>query len=187
MIRRNQTRMAASSTPTSSPLSIRKDSQTIITKEKPKIRIIHIFAPEIIKTDVANFRELVQRLTGKPSHQDHKGTNCKNKPIISRSNCTEDQPRITGFCDNKPTVVAAAAMAKKMELRTGIFAGLETRERVKEEDDEGMWNSEINSGGFLSGFGDLDGFIQELGEFPFLPNLDASSHNMHGFEEAQLA
>ncbi|CAL1372390.1 unnamed protein product [Linum trigynum] len=33
----------------------------------PKIRIIHIFAPEIIKTDVANFRELVHRLTGKPT------------------------------------------------------------------------------------------------------------------------
>ncbi|XP_052173697.1 VQ motif-containing protein 25 [Diospyros lotus] len=38
-----------------------------ISKAKPKIRIIHIFAPEIIKTDAANFRELVQRLTGKPS------------------------------------------------------------------------------------------------------------------------
>ncbi|XVF56010.1 hypothetical protein PTKIN_Ptkin06aG0082100 [Pterospermum kingtungense] len=170
----------ASSSP-SSPLSIGKDSLTI-SKEKPKIRIIHIFAPEIIKTDVANFRELVQRLTGKPS-QDHKGR-CKKKPRIVRSNDTQE-PRITGFCENKPVV--AAAMAKKMELRTGFLAGLETRERVKEED-QGMWNmSNIsdNSGGFLSGFGDLDGFIQELGEFPFLPNSDAS--HMHGFEEAQLA
>jgi hypothetical protein len=32
---------------------------------RPKIKIIHITAPEIIKTDVANFRDLVQRLTGK--------------------------------------------------------------------------------------------------------------------------
>lgn len=37
-----------------------------ISKLKPKIRIVHIFAPEIIKTDAANFRELVQKLTGKP-------------------------------------------------------------------------------------------------------------------------
>ena len=168
---RNQTRMP-SSTP-SSALSIHKDSQTI---SKPKIRIIHIFAPEIIKTDVANFRELVQRLTGKPSQE--KG--CKKKPRIARRDHIQE-PRITGFCD-KP-VAAAAAMAKKMELRTGFLAGLETRERVKEE--EGMWNSiGENSGGFVSGFGDLDGFIQELGEFPLLP-LDAS--HMHGFEEAQLA
>ncbi|KAF8687772.1 hypothetical protein HU200_042708 [Digitaria exilis] len=34
---------------------------------RPKIKIIHIIAPEIIKTDVANFRSLVQRLTGKPA------------------------------------------------------------------------------------------------------------------------
>ncbi|KAB2631445.1 hypothetical protein D8674_008964 [Pyrus ussuriensis x Pyrus communis] len=47
-------------------LAIHRHSQTI-SKPKPKIRIIHIYAPEIIKTDVANFRELVQRLTGKPS------------------------------------------------------------------------------------------------------------------------
>ncbi|XP_017976718.1 PREDICTED: VQ motif-containing protein 17 [Theobroma cacao] len=164
---RNQTRMPPS---TPSALSIHKDSQTI-SKAKPKIRIIHIFAPEIIKTDVANFRELVQRLTGKPAQE--KG--CKKKARIGRRD--HQEPRITRFCD-KPV---AAAVAKKMELRTGFLAGLETRERVKEE--EGMWNGE-NSGGFLSGFGDLDGFIQELGEFPLLP-LDAS--HMHEFEEAQLA
>ena len=49
----------------STNLAMHRKSQTI-SKSKPKIRIIHIFAPEIIKTDAANFRELVQRLTGKP-------------------------------------------------------------------------------------------------------------------------
>ncbi|KAL1550019.1 VQ motif-containing protein 17-like [Salvia divinorum] len=49
----------------STNLAMHRKSQTI-SKSKPKIRIIHIFAPEIIKTEVANFRELVQRLTGKP-------------------------------------------------------------------------------------------------------------------------
>ncbi|URE11965.1 VQ motif [Musa troglodytarum] len=43
-----------------------KDSSHAITKPKPEIRIIHVFEPEIMKTDAANFRELVQRLTGKP-------------------------------------------------------------------------------------------------------------------------
>ncbi|KAL6575534.1 hypothetical protein OROHE_000911 [Orobanche hederae] len=38
-----------------------------ISKLKPKIRIIHITAPEIIKTDVESFRALVQKLTGKPA------------------------------------------------------------------------------------------------------------------------
>src|ERR1044072_325852 len=46
--------------------AMHRDSHTI-SKSKPKIRIIHIFAPEIIKTDAENFRELVQKLTGKPS------------------------------------------------------------------------------------------------------------------------
>ncbi|XVE96103.1 hypothetical protein REPUB_Repub02eG0192300 [Reevesia pubescens] len=174
---RNQTRIPPSTTP-SAELSIHKDSQTI-SKTKPKIRIIHLFAPEIIKTDVANFRELVQRLTGKPAQE--KG--CKKKPRIARRDHIQE-PRVGSFCD-KP-VIAAAMEAKKMELPTGFLSGLETRERLVKEE-EGMWNSNIgeNSGGFLSGFGDLDGFIQELGEFPLLP-LDAS-HHMHGFEEAQIA
>ncbi|XVF75904.1 hypothetical protein PTKIN_Ptkin13bG0224000 [Pterospermum kingtungense] len=171
--------MSSSSPSSSAALSIHKDSQTI-SKAKPKIRIIHIFAPEIIKTDAANFRELVQRLTGKPAQE--KG--CKRKPGIARRDHIQEP---AGIIDKPvPVVAAAAAMAKKMELRSGFFAaGLETRERVKEE--EGMWSNNINgenSGGFLSGFGDFEGFIQELGEFPLLP-LDAASH-MHGFEEAQL-
>uniref|UniRef100_A0ACD5XAU7 Uncharacterized protein n=1 Tax=Avena sativa TaxID=4498 RepID=A0ACD5XAU7_AVESA len=38
------------------------------TTTRPAIKIIHIVAPEIIKTDIANFRDLVQRLTGR-QHQ----------------------------------------------------------------------------------------------------------------------
>ncbi|KAI0496980.1 hypothetical protein KFK09_023306 [Dendrobium nobile] len=46
-----------------SKLTLCKKSHSIL---KPKIRIVHIFAPEIIKTDPSNFRQLVQLLTGKP-------------------------------------------------------------------------------------------------------------------------
>jgi hypothetical protein len=126
-------------------LAMHQDSKKI-SKPKPKIRIIHIFAPEIIKTDVANFRELVQQLTGKPAEK-----GCKKKPRIPR----REEPRSASSTDKPPVV-------KKME---------------------GMWNGE-NSDGFLGGFADLEGFIQELGELPFLP-FDAS--HMHGFGEAQLA
>ncbi|KZV44972.1 hypothetical protein F511_31061 [Dorcoceras hygrometricum] len=41
-----------------------------ISKVKPQVRIIHIFAPEIIKINAENFREVVQRLTGKPAEDD---------------------------------------------------------------------------------------------------------------------
>jgi hypothetical protein len=43
-------------------------SSSKTTTTRPAIRIIHIIAPEIIETDAANFRDLVQRLTGR-QHQ----------------------------------------------------------------------------------------------------------------------
>ncbi|PON44505.1 VQ motif containing protein [Parasponia andersonii] len=90
----NNLRMKQSCThfSTSPSLAIHKDSKTIskVSTTKPKIRIIHIFAPEIIKTDVANFRELVQRLTGKPTEKDQCGA--KNK-IIKPRNCLNNIPR----------------------------------------------------------------------------------------------
>lgn len=127
-----------------------------ISKVKPKIRIIHIFAPEIIKTDAENFRELVQRLTGKPSAADKVG---------------RKSSRGRGLACNK-----GAGKRKMAEFRV-----LEP-ERVIKEEEQG-WGGE-NSGGFLSGFGDLDGFMQEFGEFPLLPLDVSATHHMHGFGEA---
>ncbi|KAL6273108.1 hypothetical protein ACE6H2_023800 [Prunus campanulata] len=151
-------------------LAIHRDSQTI-SKAKPKIRIIHIFAPEIIKTDVANFRELVQRLTGKPSEN-----GCSKKK--------SKRPRNIIPSSREEPKKSASSMADKLELmRTGYMGLDQSRERVKEEGM--MWNAE-NSGGFLERFADLEGFIQEFGEFPLLPNLDASNSHLHGFEGTQL-
>ncbi|QHN84385.1 hypothetical protein HN51_038941 [Arachis hypogaea] len=73
----------------SSSLAMHKDSKTISkTRTKnPKIRIIHMFPPQIIKTEAQNFRELVQRITGKPPTTTHE--NCcniqKKPPTISSS------------------------------------------------------------------------------------------------------
>ncbi|KAA8518270.1 hypothetical protein F0562_015847 [Nyssa sinensis] len=137
---------------TSKALAMHKDSQ-VISKVKPKIRIIHIFAPEIIKTDVANFRELVQRLTGKPTESNKK----KMKPRIPRK-----EEQIRAFTSSKPLI------PQKMELRSGRYRFSEFRERIKGEDE--MWGDvddddhhHNSSGGFLSGFADLDSFMQELG------------------------
>ncbi|XP_076910199.1 VQ motif-containing protein 25-like [Bidens hawaiensis] len=142
---------------TTKPLSMHKDS-CIISKIKPKIRIIHIFAPEIIKTDVANFRELVQRLTGKPAE---KKKLKKRKESHKRSNFS-------------PT-------------------GLEVREKIKGEEE--IWVGANSGGGFLGGFGDLDGFMQEFSQHnhglaPVIPNLDTptlvNSHLEYGFGERSL-
>lgn len=142
---------------TTKPLTMHKDSH-IISKSKPKIRIIHIFAPEIIKTDVANFRELVQRLTGKPTEKKKLKTRKESHQSLNLSQ-----------------------------------VGLEVREKIKGEED--IWVGANSGGGFLGGFGDLDGFMQEFsnhnhGFASVIPNLDAptlvNSHLEYGFGERSL-
>uniref|UniRef100_A0A0D9WAV3 VQ domain-containing protein n=1 Tax=Leersia perrieri TaxID=77586 RepID=A0A0D9WAV3_9ORYZ len=44
-----------------------KFSHAIAKPAPRKIRIVHVLAPEVIKTDARHFRELVQRLTGMPA------------------------------------------------------------------------------------------------------------------------
>ncbi|XP_024365184.1 uncharacterized protein [Physcomitrium patens] len=54
---------------------IRRDMQP--TVQAPAIRVIHIFSPKIIQTDVANFRSTVQKLTGKSRKKS--GLRARNK------------------------------------------------------------------------------------------------------------
>eukprot|EP00268_Persea_americana_P058518 TRINITY_DN70834_c0_g1_i1.p1 TRINITY_DN70834_c0_g1~~TRINITY_DN70834_c0_g1_i1.p1 ORF type:complete len:149 (-),score=17.60 TRINITY_DN70834_c0_g1_i1:25-471(-) len=137
----------------STSIAMHKESH-VGSKFKPKIRIVHIIAPEIIKTDVANFRELVQRLTGKPG-----GRQCgKKKARCSSSDVSESDvsESVCGF-------------------RNSGYG-----ERVKEEEE--MWGDE--NAAFFGGLGDLDGFIQGLGDFPLLP---LSSSHMDVFGEGRIS
>ncbi|CAI9097434.1 OLC1v1033864C2 [Oldenlandia corymbosa var. corymbosa] len=171
------------------PLGMHKNSQ-IIAKPKPKIRIIHIFAPEIIKTDVANFRELVQRLTGKPTPQEM--TKSKNN---SSMNTKKKRPRNTDqqYCSsssrstssNNSSFSATNAntninnnnsfshhpamihkpFATKLELRSGFLKG-----------EEDIWRNANSGGGYLGGFAELEGFMEQLHhEFPLLPSIPMES------------
>ncbi|XP_010559065.1 PREDICTED: VQ motif-containing protein 18-like [Tarenaya hassleriana] len=86
-----------------SRVSMNRNSH-VITKIKPKIRIIHIFAPEIIKTDVNNFRALVQSLTGKQAAEAAKTGRKRARPenpVIANQDSTADHNdqvnRLTGF------------------------------------------------------------------------------------------
>ncbi|KAK4345939.1 hypothetical protein RND71_036115 [Anisodus tanguticus] len=155
-----------SRTSPSTPLRMNKNSQNI-SKLKPKIHIIHIFAPEIIKTDVANFRELVQRLTGKPSEIKKNNNNIKKISRISTSK---------------------KLVPNKLELiRSGFNYPSELmRERIKGEEED-IWRNANYGGGFLSGFQEFDGFMQEFNQLPFLP-LDANTINhLDAYGEAPLA
>lgn len=122
----------------------------MISKTKPKIRIIHIFAPEIIKTDAANFRELVQRLTGKPD-------------------AAKTKERVVSARKKEETTLSSS---KKMEFHHAEF-----RERVKEEE---IWMSGNSGGGFLGSFGEIDGFMHELNHFQFLEGTSAQMEDVYG-------
>ncbi|OWM82657.1 VQ motif-containing protein 25-like [Punica granatum] len=137
--------MANPSSP--SALSMRKDSHSI-SKTKPKIRIIHIFAPEIIKTDVDNFRELVQRLTGKPAGNDQKSLRRIKK---SRMVCRK----------------GSMIFHDKYEDPGQLQSSSESRGMVVKREELGIWNAD-SSGSFLNGFEHLDGYVQALVEFPVL-------------------
>ncbi|KAM7269975.1 hypothetical protein ACFE04_029189 [Oxalis oulophora] len=164
------------------PLSINKNySSQLISKPKPKIRIIHIFAPEIIKTDVSNFRELVQRLTGKPTNTN---VNRQRRPpssqkklnlattlvtTTSTSDHQEDHEEPTS-CGSNKTSTTTATVTSSINGSGSLF-----EMKVEEEEDEvEIWSGE-NNGGFLNGLNvDFDGFIQELnGDFPLT--------TLHGF------
>jgi len=129
----------------------------VISKVKPKIRIIHIYAPEIIKTDAANFRELVQRLTGKPEDHEKGGARSKSK--------TAPQP-------SKDSMDLNLEKAMIMQEDEKDFLSLQNGVSVKNEnEEEEIWrrsksNEKFN--GFLDGFSELDGFMEELSTMPLL-------------------
>lgn len=106
----------------------------VISKLKPKIRVIHIYAPQVIQTDAANFRDLVQRLTGKPQH---------NHTPPTKHLMRKQQQEFLSLQDGKM---------------------IKNEDREEEEDDDETWRSNSNErfGGFFEGFSELDGFVEEI-------------------------
>ncbi|KAI3923966.1 hypothetical protein MKW92_019748 [Papaver armeniacum] len=145
---------------------------------KPKIRIVHIYAPEIIKTDAANFRELVQRLTGKPSPSDRnnkKSSSMKKRPAArSSSSADTGSDHINGnyhhhvgevsrnpnlFYNNLQTTIANTTDESSEGLQS---SGLQSSDygshgSVLKEEEEVIWGGEK---GF---FTDFEGLIRGIG------------------------
>ncbi|CAK9276047.1 unnamed protein product [Sphagnum jensenii] len=80
-----------------SPGGVRRKGSThhhpeaTLTMNAPTIRVIHIFAPKIIKTDIANFRSTVQRLTGrtrsKPDNIGPQVRRARTKTVVAATAC----------------------------------------------------------------------------------------------------
>ncbi|CAN4080459.1 unnamed protein product [Withania somnifera] len=150
---------SAITSPSCSKHNMHRDSHTI-SKLKPKIRIIHIIAPEIIKTDVVNFRDLVQRLTGKNA------TQSQRKKI-------ESPQHVDHFHHH--------------QQHMNMLQDTSTNYRMKEEEgSEGIYGSSVenSSNGYLSGFGSSMevSFIQDFGDYPLYPNFKPTHIDMFGHE-----
>ncbi|KAG6556252.1 hypothetical protein Mapa_002193 [Marchantia paleacea] len=65
-----------------SSAATRRDWSHLPASTPGTIRVIHIFAPKVIKTDVANFRALVQKLTGKSKRS---GSGSRKRALKTRS------------------------------------------------------------------------------------------------------
>lgn len=164
----------------SGALGIHRDSR-VISKIQPKIRIIHIFAPEIIKTDEAHFRELVQQLTGKPSKEKGKGKGKKVKK--TPLDALDDGTMIS--C-GKPTV------SPKLEVMMGHSVSSSSpsssSDHHQHHHDQEIWRSSSSdqnntSGGYLTAFTDLDDNFDFSTVF-HMGATDGSSHLNNAFGES---
>ncbi|XP_068501164.1 VQ motif-containing protein 17-like [Phaseolus vulgaris] len=135
----------------SSKLGVNRDSH-VISKFKSEIRIVHIFAPEIIEIDAANFRELVQRLTGKPEE----GRGRSN----SKTSLTKDP------MDSHPK---EALIIQDEEEFLSLQNGIRVKDEHEEEEaQDDLWRSKLNKkfSGFLDGFSEFDCLLEELSTTP---------------------
>lgn len=117
-----------------------------ISKLKPKIRVVHLIAPEIIQTDVTNFRGLVQKLTGKPT------TNKKRSKISAISN---------------PNVAKVLREVSNDE---------EKEENFVKWEDPWMNMEGSSSGGYLSYLEEEEGEVEGLFQPSFIGDLSALFH-----------
>ncbi|KAK4253643.1 hypothetical protein QN277_010291 [Acacia crassicarpa] len=122
-----------------------------IAKLKPKIRVIHVDAPKIIQTDAAYFRDLVQRLTGKPGDIDQK-TPPTSKDLIMEKVDEEEEEDFLGLRNGKK------------EIKN------EDEDDDDDDDDEipkrrSKSNKEMRLSSFFDhqGFSELDGSMEQLG------------------------
>lgn len=153
------------SAPASSRLAMNRGSHEM-SKFKPKIRIIHIYAPEIIQTDAANFRNLVQRLTGKSAADRREN---KKKRSMPRKGILKT------LIHHEP--------GETMDLPEE-FPCLKNGERVKQEQEK--IGAAENSNGFFGGFADLVDVMPELSQFPLFPFESSSADVFEGRPFAQL-
>ncbi|XP_047162589.1 LOW QUALITY PROTEIN: VQ motif-containing protein 18-like [Vigna umbellata] len=119
----------------SSKLRINRDSRAI-SKFKSEIRIVHVFAPEIIETDAANFQRVSSKKTHRKPEEGSAGSKSKTAP-------TEDA--IAMDSDPKEALIIRDE-EEFLSLQNGV------RVKDEHEEEEGQNGSLWESSFFFSGF-----------------------------------
>ncbi|WVZ79386.1 hypothetical protein U9M48_026966 [Paspalum notatum var. saurae] len=166
----------------------RVDAAAAAAATRPKIKIIHIIAPEIIKTDVANFRDLVQRLTGKPA--------CARAPepdTAAAAPPAQEPEEAKKRPAPAPAPSAAASERSDFTLREEPAKKRKIKCEVKVEEEGGfgdydladrgdLW-MDLNPGGFLSFLEeDDDVFLQGMAapDYDFLQPFGSTRMDLVG-------
>ncbi|KAL5224688.1 hypothetical protein ABZP36_011327 [Zizania latifolia] len=167
-----------SMSPSSTPRPAQKDSSGEMPKGRPKIKIIHIIAPEIIKTDVANFRELVQRLTGKNGAAAERSADAARPlPAVGEE---ERQKKVktttTTIKKKRPAEAAVVPEMSEFMVQDNRKKKIKCEVKVEEGgfgydlDRSELW-SDLTPGGFLS-FLEEDAYFQDMAADFLLPVKD---------------
>ena len=129
-------------------------STSTVPAARPKIRIIHIIAPEIIKTDVANFRDLVQRLTGKPACASTAAHMATTAPPVRKEEEKEATrkrlaPASAAATSERSDFAAQQEPAKKRKIKCEVKVEEGGFGDYYDLDRSDLW-MDLNPGGFLS-------------------------------------
>jgi hypothetical protein len=159
-----------------------------IAKGPPrKIRIVHVVEPTVIKTDARQFRELVQRLTGKPSGGGRGGGGDSSSSSSAEIAASESSSSPRGSESDRVVVAPAAVKAEEEDaasLEEGLArafgevlgdknGGKTTAAEVKEEADAASPEEE----GFREVDDTYDAFFQGLDDF-LISNFQADGFRL---------
>nr|GMC82430.1 VQ motif-containing protein 25-like [Ipomoea batatas] len=92
-------------------------------KAKPKIRIVHMIPPEVIKTSVHDFCEIVQRLTGKPAVDNggSRGSSSNRNSSCCTMQTIGDPPMLQkDYCNNGGGWMNEVSMQDLAQFRLGV-------------------------------------------------------------------
>eukprot|EP01018_Ginkgo_biloba_P008152 Gb_40688 [translate_table: standard] len=130
------------------------------------IRVVHVYAPKVIKSDPANFRSLVQKLTGKSSR--------KSKASRDFTKRSKEKKKISP--KSPDSAISLEINSKNSEDIDNVLCGDELQAMPKMDQDPLMDSSDNHNFGLSQGLNDLDMILpsmmnrEQWHDFPLINN-----------------